>query len=178
MLLICPHCEDTAEIPTILRKFYGLPIACHACASIFFVPRDTINDSVPATMLTTPAGHSPPTAERIQCQSCDYISWAPKAEIRADRPALRCPACNDHIIRPIKRDYFWIFASIIAVVVGGLIGAALSWGVISGVVPDIIATHMPDQLIADIAAKLAELANMIRSAIAALPDLIPTDFWR
>ena len=178
MLLTCPYCQDIAEIPTILKKFHGLPIACHACASIFFIPRAIAKNAISATLLTTTPAPAEPKAENITCQSCQFVSVAPKADHKQDAPALRCPAFHDVIIRPRARPgasrYSATYATLFAVAFGGLLGAILSWRWLYGVLPVWLDQLTPEQL----TAHLVTLRDMINTQITAFLSLLQTTFVR
>ena len=131
MLLTCPYCRDIAEIPNVLQKFYGLPIACHACASIFFIPQRHAQPGVSAATLTNLAFNEQ-NAERVICPNCNYLSVTPQTQSSDPHPNLRCPACHDPIARLIPIRNPWVLRALLAVTIGGIIGALFSWGLLIG----------------------------------------------
>lgn len=153
MLLTCPHCRDIAEIPTILQKFYGLPIACHACASIFFIPQKQAQQAGLAAASANLTINEQ-QAERIICPSCNYLSITPRAHPTDPPPNLRCPACLDPIARLIPIRNPWVLRALFAVIIGGIIGAFISWGIVIGETD----THWPA-----LAAQLSSLADSLRA---------------
>ena len=136
MLLTCPHCTDIAEIPNIFRKFYGMPIACHACTGIFYVPKRIADP----TRQSVRQDH-----QKIRCASCRVTLMIPAvAGTETDKFAMQCPACKKDIpASQINRIHFHILRmeNLLPVLFGGCIGALIVYmnqqGML-GVYPDIM----------------------------------------
>lgn len=120
MLLTCPHCSDVAEIPSIFRKFYDMPIACHSCTGVFYVPQN-VNQNAPHSVRE----HH----HQKRCNSCRVTLMIPASHQSAKGSiSLLCPACKSEMsnswnrqgIQGIKRPEFYL-----PLVVGATVGVAI-----------------------------------------------------
>ncbi|GEM_PF-2054076 len=118
MLLTCPHCADIAEIPSIFQKFNGMPIACHACNGVFYVPPHIKNNE----KLSVRDHHS-----KTHCSSCRVALLVPDfANIpRNEHPEMECPACRGNVFAPRLTPNIGSSGMIAAIIIGGCIGAMI-----------------------------------------------------
>lgn len=120
MLLTCPHCTDVAEIPNIFRTFYGMPIACHACMGVFYVPQRLVDSKGRSVRQ-----HH----QNVRCTSCRVTLIAPAVKrLAKDDFSMLCPACKADIpASQISHRRFHLLRSenLLPVFLGGCIGASI-----------------------------------------------------
>jgi len=106
----CPHCQALVILPELVRNYGDMPIQCHDCENLFFLPTDQLSKTSGGVV-------------RHRCGSCKLALYLPKMKQISAPLHFVCPNCTSPLpTRPWRRLPGWR-GIVLAIVIGLFIGA-------------------------------------------------------